>query len=253
MKRLLLPVLIVFLVGGGFISGSSRSDSLSIDSVISQVTEKIKEHSSKEMELKQVSDYSLWWVDDEGYSIINDSSRGIELQIQGCDSENPRDFSRDIQSLIDDITEILSSNGFVINKNNTSDDFSDEKFYDYVVAFEKAETRAVIVLSPDCWSTGSEPFHQSFYFAYTDQFVENQTEQLPYLKDLDLRDGEVIHIEKLVDDFALIDVNYRRSGHFIIAKRIENKWQEIFGGQDVPNCALLRKWDVPADFIECYE
>lgn len=253
MKSEKLRGLIILFAAVSVSISCSASNSLSTSEIFNLVQNKIASYESNDVILNSMNDYSLWWVNDDGYSIINDGSDAVELQFQGCDAEFPVDFSESQLQLVDEIKGVLLKNGFTISKQNTSKSRQDDEFYDYVVGFEKSDLKAVVVISPDCWASGEEPFHQSFTFSYTDEFSANAAAQLPYLEDLGMRDGEVIHVEKVEGDFALINVNYRRTGHFIVAKRINNRWKEIFGGQDSPSCALLQKWNVPAGFIDCYE
>lgn len=66
------------------------------------------------------------------------------------------------------------------------------------------------------------------------------------LIDLNLKDV-VIHVSNVVDNWALINVNYRRSGHYVIAEKVEGKWLERFGGQDIISCTLRNDLEIPIE------
>ena len=126
------------------------------------------------------------------------------------------------------------------------------QFYDYVQAYEKGISKCVFKANPYCVAfSETESFYNSFSFTCTESYDNNYIEQSQYLKDLDIKDA-IISVSKKVDGHALINVNYRRTGHFVIAKLVDGKWVEVYSGQDYPRCDLMEENKVPEEiYSEC--
>ena len=201
----------------------------------------------------QTNDFGLWWVIDEGFSVINDNEQAIEFRRFECKSESMPESDELAKKLAKTVDEIMVTNGYTLNKNNSSASFVDYRFYDYIRAYEKGNIKAVYVQNPDCWANGDEQMHLSSYFSFTTKLDKNKAEQLPILQDLKIEPDAVIHLSDRVDDFAIISVNFRRTGHFIIAKNVNGHWKELFSGQEAPPCSLTKKWQIPESLSGCYE
>jgi hypothetical protein len=205
------------------------------------------------------TEVSVWWISPDGYSIINDVSPGVEAKFFNCEADNLaerkiwEDHALALSSLVD---ELLRKEGFALNPINSSTSTTDDRYWDYVRAYERGSTKATLSVNADCWSDGVEsdaPLYYSAQFGITDEYETNYSEQSPFLIDLGLRDY-IIHVEKIVDDFAWINVNARRSGHYVIAKKIDGHWVEVFAGQDVIHCELRDQIGIPVDIAPyCYD
>jgi len=64
-----------------------------------------------------------------------------------------------------------------------------------------------------------------------------------------------VRINKLEEFFAMGTVNYLRNGegpgHVWIAKKIDGVWTQIWGGQEVPQCSEIDRYQVPASVTSC--
>lgn len=198
----------------------------------------------------------IWWISKDGYSIIIDNSPAIEAKYLNCESDNlgQREiWNRNALAQSSAVDEIMKRAGFTVNEANTSDSINDDQFVDYVRAYERDKTKAVLVVNSDCWSVGSvdSPLYYSTSFSITNDFDTNYEAQSPYLIDLNLKDV-VIHVSNVVDDWAWINVNYRRSGHYVIVEKVDGKWVERFGGQDIISCTLRDDLKIPIELTpEC--
>ena len=204
------------------------------------------------------STMNLWWVTRDGYSIINDVSPAIEAQIPGCESDvsSGSSWKAAATKIIAAVDSVMSSENFAIDKEtNSSKSLSDAKFYDYIKAYYRGSTKAVLSISPDCGSTSQADNPVMYYsasFGYTNGYQKNYNEQSPYLFDLNLKDV-IVHIQKSDGDFRLLAVNYRRSGHATIVKRIDGKWTELWSGQDLISCEVRNKHKIPLSIAgACY-
>jgi len=204
------------------------------------------------------SNMDLWWVTRDGYSIINDSSPAIEAQIPGCESDvsNSSMWKATATKIIAAVDSVMSAENFAIDKEtNSSKSLSDTKFYDYIKAYYRGSSKAVLSISPDCGSTSqadSPVMYYSASFGYTNDYQKNYDEQSPFLYDLDLKDV-IVHVQKSEGEFRLLAVNYRRSGHATIAKHVDGKWHELWSGQDLISCKVRDKNEIPLSIAgACY-
>jgi hypothetical protein len=206
--------------------------------------------------IQHPTDFGVWWIDKDKHSIINDAAPTVEYRATICEGDNLKQdrYRALVRKLRATVASVMAANGFTKNLRNSSRNLADDSLYDYVQAYERGDLKAVLSASPDCWSsTGIGAMYYSINFAYTKDFVANAAKQRPFLKDLNLGSDVIIHIGKRVGAWAVVNVNYRRTGHYILAKRIDNVWTKIFAGQDMPPCTIVRKWKIPASIGTCYE
>jgi len=200
------------------------------------------------------NDLSIWWVSTDNLNIINDKSLGISLNLYNCRTDDSKEiFYQAAQELGLKIDKLVKNKGFTINPQNSSENIRDDKFYDYIQAYENNGQKCVFVSDPDCSSlTEKGEVHYTFSFSCLNQFDKNYQDQAKYLKDLEIKDA-VIHVEKKVGDFVKLNVNYRRSGHYTVAQLINNRWTELFSGQDLPSCENLQKYQIPSELMsDCW-
>ncbi|CAB4342304.1 MAG: hypothetical protein F2690_05625 [Actinobacteria bacterium] len=210
------------------------------------------------------SPMDLWWISPDGYSIINDNSPGVEAQFSGCvnDDSNYSMWTANAKKMVAAVDRVMASEGFTFDSSKNSSknlsystNFNDSEHYDYIRAYFRGETKAVLSISPDCGSTmqtDNPVMYYSASFGYTNDYQKNYASQAPFLIDLNLKDV-IVHIQKSEGDFSLLAVNYRRTGHATIVKRIDGKWTEIWSGQDLISCAIRNKNKIPLSIApDCY-
>jgi hypothetical protein len=201
----------------------------------------------------------LWWVTQDGYSIINDNSPGLEAHYPGCvnDLDNQINWRRFATKTVAIVDRVLLKEGFTLFDDpiNNSRDISDTRFYDYIKSYQRGSTKAVLAISPDCGSTSQEtdpPMYYSASFGYTNKFQQNYDAQSPFLYDLELKDV-VVHIAKSLGEYRVLNINYRRSGHSAIVQRINGKWTQLWAGQDLISCAERTTKKIPISLApDCY-
>lgn len=206
----------------------------------------------------EVSDslLGIWWISKDGYSITIDNSPAVESKYFNCaaDSDERKFWTENAIQQSKVVDAIMQQAGFEVNERNSSDSLEDLQFVDHVRAYERENTKAVLVINSDCWSddgSGNSPLYYSSFFSMTDDFDANYEAQSPYLIDLNLKDV-IIHVSNVVGNWAVINVNYRRSGHYVIAEEVNGRWVERFGGQDVVPCTLRDELKIPIELApEC--
>ena len=209
--------------------------------------------------LVKPSPMDLWWISPDGYSIINDNSPGVEAQFPGCvnDDSNYSLWKSTAKKVISVVDAVMLANKFKIDRaTNSSTNLSDDKHYDYIKAYYRGETKAVLAISPDCGSTmqtDNPVMYYSASFGYTNDYQKNYASQSPFLIDLKLMEV-IVHIQKSDGEFRLLAVNYRRTGHATIVKRIGGKWTEVWSGQDLISCAVRDSNKIPLSMApDCYQ
>lgn len=185
----------------------------------------------------------VWWISDDSLNILNLGETGLIYQNYSR-KLNPKgkEMYNDISTgLAEGIRHVMSSSGFSMNKRNSSQSIADDRFYDYVQAYEKGDMKCTLTADPDefAWS-----------FVCTNSLAKNYQEQAPYLKDMNIT-GAVIRVKKKIGDYAKIDVHSRRMGGFIIAQRIDGVWTALFSGNDSPDCRKMREHQVPQEISGC--
>ena len=211
------------------------------------------------------STLDLWWVNEDGYSIINDSSPAVEAQFPGCVNDDTyySMWKANAVKMTEVIDAVMTTEGFTFDDSANSStslvnsgNFDDSDHYDYIKAFFRGETKAVLSISPDCGSTSQADNPEMYYsasFGYTNDYQKNFDEQSPFLIDLDLKDV-IVHVLESEGEFRLLAVNYRRTGHATIVKRINGKWTELWSGQDLISCAVRDKFEIPISIAgDCYD
>ena len=214
--------------------------------------------------------YSQWWISEDGWNISDPGGIKISMEIpvikMPADKINTYRSEFDYQpnsthplvgALNKAITSVFENSGFQLNVTNTSKTELDDSFYDYVVAFQKGETRCVLTTNADITSKTVEAEKEIYYFNYSinclNQFQKAYQEQIFYLKALDARD-RVVTIGERMGDFIWIGVNYRRTGSAILAKIQGENLRIIYNGQEYPSCDLMKKNQVPKEvYGECYD
>ena len=218
------------------------------DTVINSILQSLNGYSLPIKFLNPVKS-SQWWISDDGWSIIDPNAVSITSLISTFKSDynhsspaNPLNpLAKELNDLI---SKILLDNGFTLNTLNTSKSEAHNDFYDYVVAFQKGETRCILKTDGD---------YGKYSVACSDRLREAHEEQIPYLKVLDNRNLTVSVGEK-IGDFVQLNVHFRRTGFLAIMKDDGKEIKLIFKGQEPPSCDLMIENQVPKEvYGACYD
>lgn len=223
-----------------------------LDTVINSVLQILNSHSLPIKFLNPVKS-SQWWISDDGWSITNPNAVSITSSIstfEKGDYFSPVNPLNPLAKELNDLmSKILSSNGFTLNTLNTSESEERNDFYDYVVAFQKGETRCILKTDGDSGK---------YNVVCSNRFYEAYEEQIPYLKryfkTLKLNRDAIISGKKRIGDFVRLSIHFRRTGYFAIMKDNGKEIKLIFAGQEPPPCDLMIENQVPKEVYEvCYD
>jgi len=199
----------------------------------------------------------VWWVSDDGFSILNEDSDFTVSTGVDCTDFNYEKGLEKIQQMKSEfspkIDELMFREGYELNFNNSSSSHDDDSFYDYIRGYENSDSKCLLTISPDCSGLLNGDSSYDANFSCTNDFDKNYLSQAPILKDLQIFD-QVIRKNKETDEFLHLAVNARRSGYYVIAKKINGKWTELIGGQDTPPCDVIREYKIPNEIISgCWD
>lgn len=229
--------------------------------IITTIYEKARPLIGPDTILEKNTDGKMWWVTDDGYNIIIPTNDSITFKTKANKinetDQNQIDFvmkQPGMNKFYDLATENFERDGFRKNQENSSSSFSDNKFYDYILAFKKGPTRCTITTSPDAeGQIGSDVYYYSTTVSCSNDFEKHYNQQIPILKSLNIKNAVIYNTQKHVGDYYYFNINYRRTGYYMIAKKNGNKYVEIFSGQDAPPCDLMNENQVPEKLYDyCY-
>ncbi len=204
----------------------------------------------------QQSDWkSLWWIIPDGWNIYDSKAPTTIANIVVPDKDLESDPElQEALKLNQTISDIFLTKGFTKNNLNSSTSTDDKKFYDYIQAFEKGSTRCTATTDPDISGSATEnSLGHHILVACSDRIDQLAKEQLPLLQGINNKEVVVSYIVRQ-EDFVRFNVNYRRTGHYIIGKFENGVLKPIFSGQDNPMCELMDQNQVPKEIYQnCYE
>jgi hypothetical protein len=236
-------------------SPSPKPTPKTINSLIDYLDEK-PFYATSSLKFSPDGKYGMWWVSDDGWSILIPEVESIGIVSAGAAEELKSEDSFTHQ-LINATGDYFSSTGFIKSDQNSSRSFIDETFYDYIQAYQKGEERCVVVVNPDeMWQKNGEtgemkPVANISVMCSENTFSENYEAQLPFLQALDERSA-VIEVQTASDVAAKVSVNWRRTGAFALLVKVDGEWTKIYQGQDQPSCEVLEENNFPEEIhSEC--
>jgi hypothetical protein len=218
------------------------------DTVINSVLQSLNGYSLPIKFLNPVK-LSQWWISEDGWSInipnaISIISSASTFKGDHFSPVNPLNpLAKELNDLI---SKILLDNGFILNALNTSESEENNDFYDYIVAFQKGETRCILETNGD----GGQ-----YSIVCSDRFHEAYEEQIPYLKALNKRNIIInVGAGERIGDFVWLNVHLRRTGWKTLIKDDGKEIKRIFSGQEPPPCDLMIENQVPKEvYGACYD
>jgi len=202
--------------------------------------------SSLDIKFSDPAKSSQWWISDDGWNINDPNAISIASpSVPGgghrlsVDPLSPK--TRELKYFI---SRIFLANDFAFNATNTSMPETENDFYDYIVAFQRDETRCTLKTDGDSGQ---------YTIACSNRFQEAYEEQIPYLRALDNR-NVIVSVRERIGDFVWLSVHLRRTGYVALIKDSGGKMEVIFTGQEEPSCDLMLENQVPKEvYGACYD
>jgi hypothetical protein len=161
-----------------------------------------------------------------------------------------------IMELNKSLTDIFLANGFTKNELNSSKSLDDPSLYDYQIAFQRNETRCLLVTNAE--GGYNEHIDESMLtLSCSNNFQKAYQEQLPYLQALVAYNpiyknavvGEPINKN---GDFVTVGVHFRRSGSAAVMKKVGESYKVLYTAQQFEKgqCAILIENDAPQSMLK---
>ena len=200
----------------------------------------------------------LWWNDLDGYSIFIPTDESIILakqkigEISELSSVPEKYFSQELEIA----KQIFESQGYVLNKRNSSENKFDTRFYDYIQAYEKGDEVCVINVNSEYGSHGCKNAGFDSGMCYkmsvscSNDFVATQSLQGPFLEALELQNKEtVIRIISEEKPFYQLAISGRRAGSAGVLKKEGDTYRVLFIGQEAPPCDIIDREGIPSSVL----
>ena len=209
------------------------------DTVINSLLQTLND-SSFDINFSEPKQLSQWWVSDDGWSIsVPDALSIVSKDIRGSSVKPLDPKAKELNYFI---SSIFLANDFEPNATNTSKSEEEPwlEFYDYIVAFQKNETRCTLTTNGEAWE---------YFVTCSDSFQEAYEGQIAYLKALDRLDRRdvIVRVKERIGDFVWLYVNPRRTGSLALMKDDGKEVRFIFSGQEAPPCDLMIENQIPEE------
>ena len=210
--------------------------------VIDEITSRLKS-TDHFMDIQNGDGLPFRWIKD-GYTILVPSTISFIIKKQGFKDLRsdavPGLFNREI-FIIDSV---LKGRGYILDKENSSRNFGDPSFYDYILAYKQDANFCVMSISPD--------YVKSYQldFSCGDSLDREYEKQLPFLKVLNLKDKKTsAKIRSQKGDYYEVDVSGTRGGSIAVLKKENDTYRILFIGQEAPQCSLIKKEHIPNEVL----
>ncbi|MFW0837977.1 MAG: GIN domain-containing protein [Candidatus Komeilibacteria bacterium] len=226
------------------------------DSEIQELAFKLKSSISG-INISFPKDSSLWWNDEDGYSILVPGNESIE--VVGDDGVRSDNFAESsfVAELLDITKQVLSTRGFILNESNSSANIMDKKFYDYVRAYKNDDKLCVVRVNPDYSSYGCTDnmlMCNVVEITCGNDLAGSQVQQRPFLEALELQNKEtIVQIIKQIGDFYKVAISYRRTGSTGVVKKEDGGLRLLYTSQEDPHCEIVETERIPSNVLEGFE
>jgi hypothetical protein len=202
------------------------------------------------------ADEFFWW-DTKSDESITFTTPSLYLSSR-CSAETPYEYKNKISKVLPLIEARMFQLGLKKDTTNSSTSTDDVSFYDYVAAYTNEHLMCTVTFNPDCSSfSGGDNFSQTISVSCVtrEEYSSQEQRQLPYLRDLGLK-NTALGVPRFSSDgnFFIANISGRRGGAYVVAKKINGVWKEVGGGQDLLNCSTIRENSIPKDIVStCYD
>lgn len=255
----LASITLVIVASFAIFSKSSFSDNLNSQKTSSTSSKTMTNPTLKslindldEYEFSKTELSNVWWVSEDNWSISIDESEAIGM-VRPFTQTELQEGSSEINKIIESIDSFFKSQGFTLNKQNTSNNKYSKSYYDYVQGYENGSNNCLLRASR---STGyyenkngvrvNNPNITVTCFT-RDHYLLNYNEQVQFLKILNTR-NETVSIRGNNGQAAKVGVHPKLgSGYYALFVKLNNSWRVIYEGQDIPTCSLLDQYNFPKE------
>lgn len=219
--------------------------------------------------IQQTKDNFLWWTSDDGWNISINDPFVSEIYFKQTPNNicngpatvyGPKSCVSMPQIIAANklLSDAFISEGFVKNALNSSKSLSDTKgfrpFGGYLAAFQKNDTRCLIIVNDDRGGQGEKHTNDAMLTVEcSDNFQKAYQDELPYLK--------ALKEAKVLDPIVMLDWRKKQYGDFVLVavdsaeavmKKIGDGYKFLFATQqqyDQNQCAILKQNGAPQEML----
>lgn len=198
---------------------------------------------------------SLWWTMPNQLNVVAQAAavRSAQFPEAPTTTSGVRQFGFGAKLLSLRVDRVLTANGFKKDALNSSRDLQDQTRYDYIQAYSNDQLSCAFTLSGDSYETTDV----SLRCATNEQIKKALAEQEVFLRAIlpleTDKDIAVSRIRLYPPQFAVVAVNYRRTGYEAILKKMNGKYVRVFAGQEAPSCEVVKQFSIPKTVVpQCY-
>jgi len=212
----------------------------------STIFEKIKKEINKKINIENKKDSSFTWFKN-GYIILVPADDSFYIK-KNNDYLEFNDVPNLFENEINTSKTILQDNGFILNKENSSKNFSDKTFYDYIQSYQKDYELCVIKINPD--NLG----YYQMNFSCGNSLSQAYEEQLPFLDALNYKNtNNFVHLINKSGDFYQIGIGSYRGGSTAVLKKENDFYRVLYTSQEGPNCEEIEGENIPKETLDLFK
>ena len=217
-----------------------------VDKIIFGIQNIIEEYNSVDTELSLDNPNLMMWISNKNWFInVDEYSRSIYSQYSSMDLENL-------------IAKYMKDQGFTLNTINSSSNFTDDKFLDYIQGYEDNDTICTdIIYARKNRSKSQNIFDvaggQRIACSSKVDFEIASTLQTPFLIALNDHDARLSDLT-IRNNVATAAVNWSRTGAQGRFYKYNGVWNKIEVTQAMQNCSTYKSEKIPPEYWpRCYE
>ncbi|MFC1720958.1 hypothetical protein ACFL0K_01755 [Patescibacteria group bacterium] len=200
----------------------------------------------------QLRNGDIRWINEDGYSILVPGTEyflAVNEKI-GC-PRSEESATHIYEKELSVAEKMFLERGYVLDKNNSSFDESDERLYDYVQTYVKGDELCAVIVNAECSSyvAGMDMAHD-LRVSCGNTLKEASDEQLPFLEALEFKDtNTVVRVRKQSGDFFQLGVRGFRGGQTAIVKKEGETYRLLLMTQEAPYCNLIEEEQIPREVL----
>ncbi|MFC1623494.1 hypothetical protein ACFL05_00010 [Patescibacteria group bacterium] len=239
---LIFSILILVLLIALFLSKNTENKDLQNLTISEEIITQIKS-TDDSINIQNKDDASFRWIKND-YTILVSATDNFFINKQSGEYLEfdivPELFKKELSI----VKKVLKDKSFVLDLENSSSDFSDRSFYDYIQSYKKDSSLCVVKVNPD--NIG----YYQLNFSCGDSLDEAYEEQIPFLEALGLKDkNTVIRLKNQEGNYYEVGFSGVRGGLDAVLKKENNSYRVLYIGQEAPDCSLIEKENIPNETL----
>lgn len=241
-KIILAPICIILIILIVFLVKDNSNSKLRKLTIVEEIASRITS-ADRSIGIQSNANSAIRWVKD-GYTILIPSSSNLSISKQSNRhlefGAAPTLFDGEL-SIIDSV---MKGRDYDLDKENSSKDYLDSSFYDYVRSYRREDELCAARVNPD--DVGSYQLD----FSCGNSLTKEYDSQIQFLKVLGLMEKKTaVKVMHQKGDYYEIGMASVRGGSAAILKKEGSTYRVIFIGQEAPRCSLVIKERIPSEVL----